>query len=50
MNKKGYLSPQVLLMEIDCRADVLGTSPMGWHDDGSNDFGSGDVAIMGGGL
>ncbi len=47
MNKKGYLSPQFLLMEIDCRTDVLSTSPMGWND--GNDFGSGDVVLMGGG-
>ena len=47
MNKKGYFSPQICLAEINCRTDVLGTSPMGWND--GNDFGDGDVVLMGGG-
>lgn len=44
MNKKSYLSPQFCLMEINCRTDVLSTSPKGWQD--GNDFGGGDVQTM----
>lgn len=50
MNKKGYFSPSMFLLEIDCRTDVLSISPFGWNDSKNNDFGLDDVTVMGGGL
>ena len=46
MNKKDYLSPAVIVLEIECQTDVLVSSPYSWND--RDDYGMGDVQILGG--